>query len=299
MGRAIVLGLAILALTGCGIKKSLYDEQMAVNEELTVRNDGMVRAMNDMGEDILKLQDELKATKRALDQTNKKLAETMAQAGALQKDIDEAQLAMQQLELRKAQTEAAIQFYQGLLDKVKPMAEAGVLAIQVDDGIVRLVLPMDAMFVAGGNTLSAEGKRQVQQIAGVLSASTGRRYQVVTHTDDSPDKSASTWDLGATRAVAVTRQLLAAGVGPDRISAATYADSRPVASNASKDGKAANRRVEIVVVPDLTGLPEYAAVPHLLDKPEDIAIPAPPIGPAVPPAEPVAPPTEPAPPAPQ
>ena len=68
------------------------------------------------------------------------------------------------------------------------------------------------------------------------------------------DKFATNWELSTTRATSVVRYLIEeGGVNRDMISAAGYADTRPVATNDSDDGKASNRRIEIVLYPkDLT-----------------------------------------------
>ena len=80
------------------------------------------------------------------------------------------------------------------------------------------------------------------------------------HTDDVPIKTAkfpSNWELGAARALVVLRTLEEGGVTPAQLSAATYGENRPTAKNDSDEGRAANRRIEIVVVPDLSDLPGY------------------------------------------
>ena len=57
------------------------------------------------------------------------------------------------------------------------------------------------------------------------------------------------WDLSAARALTVVRALVAAGVPSDRVFAAGFGETHPVAANASDDGRAKNRRVEIAPVP--------------------------------------------------
>jgi len=57
----------------------------------------------------------------------------------------------------------------------------------------------------------------------------------------------SNWELSAARAVAVARAFQAAGLAPERLSAAGYGEHRPVASNETAEEKARNRRVEILM----------------------------------------------------
>jgi chemotaxis protein MotB len=60
----------------------------------------------------------------------------------------------------------------------------------------------------------------------------------------------SNWELSANRAGAVLHRLIEGGIPADRLSMAGYADTRPVASNDTEEGRARNRRVDIVVVLD-------------------------------------------------
>jgi chemotaxis protein MotB len=71
------------------------------------------------------------------------------------------------------------------------------------------------------------------------------------NTDNVPISTAefhSNWDLSTSRADAVLEFLLAHGVAPNRLSATGYADQRPIATNATADGRSLNRRVELVVL---------------------------------------------------
>ena len=67
----------------------------------------------------------------------------------------------------------------------------------------------------------------------------------------------SNWELAAGRALTVMKTMIESGMPAARISAASYGDQRPVKSNDTPEGKAANRRIEIVLVPDLSGLPGF------------------------------------------
>ena len=68
---------------------------------------------------------------------------------------------------------------------------------------------------------------------------------------------ASNWELAAARALTVVKTMVEAGLPAERISAASYGEHKPARANDSQEGKAANRRIEIVVVPDLSSLPGF------------------------------------------
>jgi chemotaxis protein MotB len=67
----------------------------------------------------------------------------------------------------------------------------------------------------------------------------------------------SNWELASARAVNVLKAMVDSGLPSGRVSAASFGDSRPSVANDSPEGKAQNRRIEIIIVPDLSGLPGF------------------------------------------
>ncbi len=112
----------------------------------------------------------------------------------------------------------------------------------------------DILFPAGGATLTDAGKRALDAVVSDLQTNyTGMTIRVFGHTDSDPiKKTAKLWqdnlDLSANRAMAVTRYVRAKGINPALIETVAMGETKPLASNATKDGKAKNRRVEIAVV---------------------------------------------------
>lgn len=102
-----------------------------------------------------------------------------------------------------------------------------------------------------GATLLAE---LAKPLATYVSAHDGDAIMVSGFTDDLPVANPAkgfkdNWELSAARALTVVRALVAAGVPADRVFAAGFGETHPVESNASDDGRAKNRRVEIAPVP--------------------------------------------------
>jgi len=119
-------------------------------------------------------------------------------------------------------------------------------------------LPDNILFDPGKTDLKPQGKDAIAQVTQILSGIEGRKFQVTGHTDNIPIKSAkfkSNWELSTARAVEVTKLMIADGMDAKRLSAAGYADELPVGDNATEEGRRANRRIEIVVQPNLNELP--------------------------------------------
>ena len=115
-------------------------------------------------------------------------------------------------------------------------------------------LPQDVLFPSGSANLGAEGRDVIRQVGRVLSDFPDREFQVEGHTDDVPistERFPSNWELSSARALAVVRLLIDAGVVPENLSGAAYGEHQPVAPNDDREGRRLNRRIEIVMLPNL------------------------------------------------
>lgn len=104
------------------------------------------------------------------------------------------------------------------------------------------------LFGSAEATLGAEGQPVLDAVAELMQSFPGQ-LAVEGHSDDRPIESAvfpSNWELSGARAAAVLRNLLRAGVERRRLHVAGYADTSPIASNDTEEGRAQNRRVEFV-----------------------------------------------------
>jgi chemotaxis protein MotB len=107
------------------------------------------------------------------------------------------------------------------------------------------------LFDSGKDALKGSASKSLDHIYSVLKAKyPGRHIEVAGHTDSDPIKK-SNWkdnlELSSERAMAVARYLREKGIAKEKIAATGYGEGRPIASNATAEGKKKNRRVEIVV----------------------------------------------------
>lgn len=116
-------------------------------------------------------------------------------------------------------------------------------------GEADLMIKDDLLFDEGSTTLKSGGTLLLDRLAQLLSRN-GCDVSVEGHTDDLPIHTArfpSNWELSTARAAAVTRYFIERGIAPSRLTAAGYADTRPLAANDDAAGRARNRRVALVV----------------------------------------------------
>ncbi len=109
------------------------------------------------------------------------------------------------------------------------------------------------LFDSGEATLKPGGMQVLDEVAKVLARFESRQIQVFGHTDNIPIrlKYPSNWELSTARAVSAVRYLTEkAGVDPQRLSAVGCGEFQPIADNATAEGRAKNRRIALVVLPE-------------------------------------------------
>ncbi|MFT3839396.1 MAG: OmpA family protein [Myxococcaceae bacterium] len=179
---------------------------------------------------------------------------------ALQGSIDEMTVALADLEKRRSEAEKRVQEFKNLLSKFKSLIDAGKLKVRIVDGRMVVVLATDILFGSGSASLSKDGKAAIGEVSQVLASIPKRTFQVEGHTDDVPIATAqypSNWELASARSINVVKAMIEAGMPPERISGASFGQFKPAVPNDSKENKAQNRRIEIIIVPDLSTLPGF------------------------------------------
>jgi chemotaxis protein MotB len=152
------------------------------------------------------------------------------------------------------ETKRRNQIYEKFVNRLKSMIDGGQLTVSIEQGRIVINLPNNVLFNSGSAKLNREGEEALTQIASVLSQFSDRRFQIEGHTDNKPIKSArfpSNWELSTTRALTVVHLLTDMDVVPENISAAGFGEFRPRADNETEESRQLNRRIEIIMLPNL------------------------------------------------
>lgn len=208
-------------------------------------------------------------------QSSKKLAEQSQknQELLLQLEEKERKLALESDRLEKLQNELAqrsnqINELQGLIDAKEAQMqqlkntissallnfEGKGLTVVQKDGKIYVSMENKLLFDSGSWAVGSEGKVAVEQLASVLSKNPDINVLIEGHTDNVPyigTTITDNWDLSVKRATAIVRILQNKGVNPTQITAAGRSEYVMVGSNATPEGKAKNRRIEIILAPNL------------------------------------------------
>lgn len=265
---AVLISMGILGAAGCGPSQADLDAEQAKVRDLRSQLDDAHQQQAALQKKL----DEIKAQNKELSGRLASLGENLAQVQgdrqSLQKALAETRTALAELRQREAQAKQRLQTFRDLLAKFRSMIESGKLRVRIVRNRMVVELPEGVLFDSGKAKLKDVGETTLAQIAPVLKEIPNRQFQIAGHTDNVPihtRRFPSNWELSTARAVAVARYLIDQGMAPDRLSAAGYADTQPVASNDTPEGRAQNRRIEIVLVPALNELPDLSSLQHLED----------------------------------
>ena len=275
--RTTVL-LSALLISACIVPKKKYDALQAeldqtreTMQSVVGERDGTIVSLEQalaaeqasvmrLSAEQAKLKEQLAARKAELDGLQGEKAALLKDKSRLKSSVDDMEQALVELSARKAAADARLAQYQELLAKFKGLIDAGKLKVRIVDGQMVLELATDILFQSGKADLSADGKTALTEVAALLSSIGDRRYQVAGHTDNDPIKTAqypSNWYLASARSIVVVQTLIEGGLSPQMVSAASFSEFQPRVENTSPENKSMNRRIEIIVVPDLSQLPGF------------------------------------------
>ncbi|MDF2694493.1 MAG: Flagellar motor rotation protein MotB [Labilithrix sp.] len=170
---------------------------------------------------------------------------------------------LEELRAEHAEAEKRLAAFKQLTEKFQKMIDSGKLQIVLRHGRMVVKLPAGVLFASGSAELSKEGKDALREVAGILRHVPDRRFMVAGHTDNMPiDPRAvppspfkNNLELSTARALTVAQQLISSGMSPARLVAAGYGEHEPVRANSNEAGRQENRRIEIVLLPNVTELP--------------------------------------------
>ena len=226
------LGFVLLALvltlgtTGC-VTRSTYDSVVAERaelreqkERLEVRNRALQTRIRNVNQDVLVLGERIQ-------QKDQALAEAQA-------DYDE------------------------LIEELEVELAAGLVAVSLMRNGVNVMISEEILFPSGSAKVSERGAGVLSRVAAQLKEIP---YQIVVggFTDNVPIGPVlartfpTNWDLAGARAARVTALMQQAGVPPEQLIAVSFGENQPVASNATEEGRARNRRIELRIRPIVSG----------------------------------------------
>src|SRR3954470_818419 len=247
-----------VTLSACGYSQEEWDQKLRENEklaaELKAQREATKKSQADNAEAVKEIED-----------LKKQLTERGINLENANASIAEQRKALEEYARRTEQLDAIRKRFELLQTKLQKLTQLG-LKVEVRNNRMLIQLPGDVLFDSGQDHLKAEGSKILMQVADVIGKDADlskRRFQVAGHTDAKPLAGGpfkDNWGLSTMRARSVLLLLtspldpktgLGGGLNPANWSAAGYADTDPVAPNDTEEGRKKNRRVELVVQPDV------------------------------------------------
>ncbi|WP_298268079.1 OmpA family protein [Geobacter sp.] len=278
---ALLVACVSFALSGCLVKQSTYlkkaeeadtlskdlsslqEKYQALSAEnaslktqlakLTDEAAGVAKEKEKLAADNRELEKVLKAKSDSLSQTisdlRQKVADLEEENGRLKSEIAATQKAKEEKVKEVSKT------YEDLLDKMKSEISQGQVTISELKGKLTVNMVDAILFDSGRAEVKPEGLQVLQKVVDILKDVKDKAIRIEGHTDNVQivgnltKKFPTNWELSAARAINVTRFLQSRGIDPHVLAAVAYGEFKPVADNSTEEGKARNRRIEIILVP--------------------------------------------------
>ncbi len=250
----LVSALALGMLSGCGYSKDEWQAQLDKYNQLKAQDDATNAKLTE--------------AQGKINDLTKQLSDLGIQVSSTKADLADRQKALEEYQARAHQLELIKERFEKLRSKLDELTKLG-LAVNVRHNRMVISLPGDVLFDSGRETLKKDGKDILAKVAAVINADPqllGRDYQVAGHTDNKPFQRGpfkDNWGLSLMRAREVLVFLVSAKGGSLPIqhwSAAGFADTDPVASNDTEEGRQKNRRCDLIVSPSVEEMLDLKAI---------------------------------------
>jgi chemotaxis protein MotB len=243
--------LVSLLFAGC-VKQSTYDKALADNKQLKADLEASQQKQAETEKTLTQKIKELQDRLDALDTSSK------AELGKVKGEKASTEAELAELRRQKEAAEKRIAAYKALQDKFRALVDTGKLQVVFRNGQMTLKLPSGILFPSGSADLSKGGQGALTEVTDILKQFQDRRFVVAGHTDNQPIKTAAfanNWYLSTARANSVVQYMIKAGFPAKNLAAAGYGEFDPVSPNDKEEGREQNRRIEIILVPNLEELP--------------------------------------------
>jgi chemotaxis protein MotB len=244
-----------IVFLACGYSQEEWDQKVRESENLRNQLAAQRQAHRKCEADYADALQEIEDLKG-------KLVERGVNLDNLSASLEQQRKALEEYKRRAEQLDQIRKRFELLRAKLNKLTTLG-LKVEVRDNRMLIQLPGDVLFDSGSDRLKKEGESILLQVADVVRNDpdlSKREFQVAGHTDSKPLKGGrfqDNWGLSAMRARSVLQMLTkpqdegGGGLTPEHWSAAGYAETDPVATNETDEGREKNRRVELVVQPDV------------------------------------------------
>lgn len=276
----LIIALGLPLLMACGHSEDEWQAQLGKYAQLNSAYSKEKAAhaqtqaeLDKYRQQVADLTDQLKKAGFDVEKLNQKLEAEGTEKQRLATSLDEVQRALEEYKARAAQLEKIKQRFEALRGKLQKLTNLG-LKVQIRHNRMVISLPGDVLFASGSDDLSDKGTEVLAAVADVIRKDpqlSKRYFQVAGHTDNKPLKGGrfkDNWGLSTMRARSVLVYLISptdskeggGGLDATRLHPAGYGETDPIADNGTDEGRQQNRRVELVLMPDVEEMLDLKAL---------------------------------------
>ncbi|WP_447641529.1 MULTISPECIES: OmpA family protein [Chitinophagaceae] len=256
----VALTAIILGSVSCVPKKRLLDSQIAYRY-LQGDSARMANKISEQDNEIARLNSQVNQLNKKIEELNHENDNLAKDANSTQSQLDENRRALlsqqakakQLQDLLDSQKSKSRELRQKMADALKGFS-SDQLTVTQKNGKVYVSMQESLLFPSGSAVLNQQGIDALGKLATVLNQNPEINIDVEGHTDSVPIriKFKDNWQLSTERALSIVRVLLNNyHVNPNNLIASGHSEYDPVASNSTPEGRAQNRRTEIVLTPNL------------------------------------------------
>ena len=258
-GFAFILTMALLA-TSCVPKRQLLSAEETVNKlrsdstQFANRISSLENNLSDLESKRSGLQQQLEATRK---EATSRLQDASSRLNMSQEQIADQQRRLEQLQSLIDQQRKNTELLRSKINDALVGFSSNELTVATKNGKVYVSLQENLLFPSGSAVVNPKGKQALGKLAEVLNTSTNINVNIEGHTDSIPIKGKyeDNWALSVARSTAIVRILTDVyKVDPTRVTASGRSRYEPVESNSTPEGRAKNRRTEIILEPKLDEL---------------------------------------------
>ena len=244
-----------------------YEKTRAQRDELQSKYDATLASYNSLKDSYDALEKNSSAAIAAnskknrellaqLEQKEQALAQERNRLDQLQRDLQARSKRVDELEGLIAAQDAKMQALKTAISNALRNFEGKGLTVEERNGKVYISMENKLLFDSGSWAVGSQGRQAVKQLASVLAENPDIAVLIEGHTDNVPymgnGQLSGNWDLSTKRATAIVNLLLEnSQIDPKNLTAAGRGEFSPIASNETTEGKAKNRRIEVILTPKL------------------------------------------------
>ena len=239
--------------------KELYNNLLKIQNELVSGSDVETRRLL---AELQQNQQELLNKEDYLRQLEDSLNQKKANLETLRADFEDQQVRLVELENILNQKDSIMTALTSKVSEALFSFKDDELTVEMKNGLLYVSMEEKLLFKSGSFEVGDKGKDAIQKLARVLETNPDIQILIEGHTDNVPFNGASNlmidnWDLSVKRATSIVRILLKGSeIAPSRLTAAGRSKYIPVDTNETTEGKQKNRRIEIILSPNLDELYE-------------------------------------------